>query len=45
MSPDYGQTGNAFNGIIDWVQMDLEKADSDHLITAEERFKIAMARQ
>jgi len=45
VSPDYGQTGNAFNGIIDWVQMDLEKADSDHLITADERFKIAMARQ
>ena len=45
VSPDYGTSGNAFNGTIDWVQMDLEKADSDHLITADERFKIAMARQ
>ena len=44
-SPDYGPTGNAFNGNIAWVQIDLGNDDHDHLITAEDRFRIAMARQ
>lgn len=45
VSPDYAPTGNEFSGEINWVQIDLEKADSDHLISPEERFQIAMARQ
>jgi arylsulfatase len=45
VSPDYGPTGNAFNGEVNWVQIDLEKDDHDHLISPEERFQIAMARQ
>jgi arylsulfatase A-like enzyme len=45
VSPDYGPTGNEFSGKVNWVQIDLEKADSDHLISPEERFTIAMARQ
>lgn len=45
-SPDYGPSGNAFNGgDIGWVQIDLGDDDHDHLITAEDRFRIAMARQ
>lgn len=45
-SPDYGPSGNAFNGgDIAWVQIDLGDDDHDHLITAEDRFRIAMARQ
>ena len=28
-----------------WVQIDLEKDGHDHLISPEERFQIAMARQ
>lgn len=44
-SPDYGPTGNAFSGVIDWVQIDLGKDNHDHLITAEDRFNIAMAKQ
>ena len=45
-SPDYGPTGNAFNGTLAWVQIDIGNFDDhDHLITAEDRFKIAMARQ
>jgi arylsulfatase len=44
-SPDYGPTGNAFNGNIAWVQIDLGNDDHDHLITAEDRLRIAMARQ
>jgi len=45
VSPDYGPSGNAFSGKINWVQVDLEKDDQDHLISPEERFRIAMARQ
>jgi hypothetical protein len=45
VSPDYGPTGNEFNGDVNWVQIDLEKDDHDHLISADERFRIAMARQ
>jgi arylsulfatase len=45
VSPDYGPTGNEFNGRVNWVQIDLEKDDHDHLITPEERFRIAMTRQ
>ena len=45
VSPDYGPTGNEFNGEVNWVQIDLEKDDHDHLISPEERFRVAMARQ
>ncbi len=47
VSPDYTSTDSKFNGTVNWVQMDIdEKAeDLDHLITPEERFKVAMARQ
>jgi hypothetical protein len=43
-SPDYGPTGNTFNGDIAWVQIDLGTDSHDHLITAEDRLRIAMAR-
>ena len=36
---------NEFSGEVNWVQIDLEKDDHDHLISPEERFQIAMARQ
>jgi len=45
VSPDYGVEGNAFNGEVHWVQIDLEKDDHDHLISPEERFRVAMAKQ
>jgi len=44
-SPDYGPIGNEFSGQVNWVQIDLEKDDHDHLITPEERFRVAMAIQ
>ena len=44
-SPDYGSTGNRFTGEIEWVQLDIGEDNHDHLITAEERFNLAMARQ
>ena len=45
VSPDYGPTGNEFSGEVNWVQIDLEKDDHDHMVSPEERFKVAMARQ
>jgi arylsulfatase len=44
-SPDYGPTGNRFSGEIEWVQLDIGEDSHDHLITPEERFNLAMARQ
>ena len=42
-------TGDAvpFSGRVKWVQIDLgeDADDADHLITAEERYRVAMARQ
>jgi Sulfatase len=47
VSPDYGPRGNAFSGTVKWVQIDIDAAakDADHMIGAEERFKLAVARQ
>ena len=47
VSPDYGPRDNQFSGKIHWVQIDVDAAakDADHLIGAEERYRIAMARQ
>ena len=47
VSTDYATGDNEFSGRIHWVQIDLDdkSEDLDHLITPEERFRIAMARQ
>jgi len=47
VSDDYGPKDSAFSGRIHWVQIDIDEAaeDLDHLITPEERLRIAMARQ
>ena len=47
VSPDYRTGDNSFSGRIHWVQIDIDdKAeDLDHLITPEDRLRIAMARQ
>jgi arylsulfatase len=47
VSPDYGPRDNAFSGKVNWVQIDVDAAakDVDHMIGAEERFQVAMARQ
>ena len=46
-SPDYGPKGNAFNGEINWVEIDVDKdaLDQDHFLAPEERFHVAMALQ
>ena len=47
VSNDYDSAESEFNGRIDWIQIDLGEAaqDADHLITAEERYRIALALQ
>ncbi len=45
VSDDYTAETSKFNGTIDWIQLDLGTDDADHLITPEERLRVAMARQ
>jgi arylsulfatase len=47
VSQDYGPDNNGFTGRVNWVQIDLDKVaeDLDHLISPEERFQLAMAKQ
>lgn len=47
VSDDYTPKGSVFTGRVDWVQIDIDEAaeDLDHLITDEERYRVAMARQ
>ncbi len=46
VSDDHG-ADNGFTGRVRWVQIDVDEAaeDLDHLITPEERLRVAMARQ
>ncbi len=47
VSDDYGPKDSEFTGRIHWVQLDGDAAaeDVDHLISPEERLRIAMAKQ
>ena len=47
VSPDYGPSGNAFNGEVNWVEIDVDKEalDQDHILTGAERFRVATALQ
>ncbi|MFL5859315.1 MAG: arylsulfatase [Solirubrobacteraceae bacterium] len=47
VSDDYTASGSVFTGTIGWVQIDIDQAaeNLDHLITPEERLRVAMARQ
>jgi arylsulfatase len=47
VSDDHGPKETEFTGRVKWVEIDLgeDADDADHLITAEERLKVAMARQ
>jgi hypothetical protein len=44
VSEEYGGD-NEFSGEVNWVQIDLGVDDHDHLITPEERLRLAMTRQ
>ena len=45
VSDDYTSADAAFNGKVKWVQLDAALDDHDHLISPEERFRVAMAIQ
>jgi arylsulfatase A-like enzyme len=47
VSDDYASADSPFTGKVKWVQIDVDDAaeDPDHLISPEERFRVAMARQ
>jgi hypothetical protein len=47
VSDDYDPADSDFNGRIKWVQIDLgeDAKDADHFITAEERYRVAVALQ
>src|SRR5262245_16629090 len=47
VSDDYGPRDSEFSGEVRWVQIDVDEAaeDVDHMITPEERLRVAMARQ
>ena len=47
VSDDYGRAGNKFTGDVKRVQIDIDDAaeDVDHLISPQERFRLAMAEQ
>jgi len=47
VSDDYSPTDSTFTGRVRWVQIDLgdDADDDDHLITPEERLRVAMTHQ
>ncbi len=45
VTADYNRATSDFTGKIHWVQIDLGKDDHDHLISPEERLRVAMTRQ
>jgi hypothetical protein len=47
VSDDYDGESSVFTGTVNWLQIDLgeDAEDADHLITPEERLRVAMSRQ
>jgi arylsulfatase A-like enzyme len=45
VSDDYTPDDSRFTGTVNWVQLDAGADDHDHLISPEERWQVAMARQ
>ena len=47
VSDDYSPRGSRFTGTVHWVELDVDDAseDLDHLISPEERYRVAIARQ
>jgi arylsulfatase len=45
VSDDYTPSDSRFTGRVHWVQLDAGTDDHDHLITPEERLRVAMIRQ
>jgi arylsulfatase len=45
VAEDYGVRGNQFRGTVHWVQIERGLDDADHLISPEERWRVALAIQ
>jgi len=45
VAEDYTAQTSKFNGKIEWIQLDQGADDHDHLISPEERLRLAMTRQ
>ncbi len=47
VTDDFGGDGRSFTGRVAWIELDIGDSadDQDHLITPEERLRVAMARQ
>jgi arylsulfatase len=45
VSADYPERGNEFTGKVKWVQLDIGKEDESHLVTVDDLYRVAMARQ
>jgi arylsulfatase len=47
VTDDYTPEESVFTGVVNWVQIDVDAAaeDADHLVSPEERLRVAMARQ
>jgi arylsulfatase len=41
----YTTATSRFTGRIHWVQLDVGPTDADHVVSPEERMRVAMARQ
>jgi hypothetical protein len=45
VTSDYGVTGNAFTGEMNWIRIDTGEDSHDHLISTQDRYRVAMAKQ
>ena len=45
VSDEYDETTSRFAGTVHWVEIDVGVNDDDHVISADERWRVSMARQ
>jgi arylsulfatase len=45
VSDEYDEATSRFPGVVNWVQIDVGADDADHVISADERWRVSMARQ
>jgi arylsulfatase A-like enzyme len=45
VSDEYPARGNEFSGRVRWVQIDVDQESADHLVHAEDRLRVIMAKQ
>jgi arylsulfatase len=45
VSDEYEESASRFPGVVNWVEIDVGVDDADHIISADERWRVSMARQ